>query len=184
MLQCVAVCCSVLKCVAVYFMCRSVLWYISVCCTVLRSVAAYSRVLQSLAVRAENHSSNLSCKFLSVSSIGSFYSKFSRVLTYQNLVWKSSFQYNFSNVSPINTQKSPMNTQKSPMITQNSAVNTQKSHRRILKRALKREVCTHKRARCLHTAPTEQVLCPELCLKHNPTEHILQLFQVNSMCIL
>jgi len=50
LLQCVAVCCSVLKCVAVWFqedlMC---------CCSVLQCVAVYCSVLQCVAVWFEVH---------------------------------------------------------------------------------------------------------------------------------
>ena len=45
-LQCVAVCCSVLQCVAV---CYSVLQCVAVCCSVLPCVAARSRSRSSLA---------------------------------------------------------------------------------------------------------------------------------------
>jgi len=52
MLQCVAVCCSVLQYVAV---CCSVLQYVAVCCSVLQ-YAAYCSVLQCVAVHMyENH---------------------------------------------------------------------------------------------------------------------------------
>ena len=43
MLQCAAVCCSVLQCVAV---CCSVLQSVAVCCSVLQSAAACCSVLQ------------------------------------------------------------------------------------------------------------------------------------------
>jgi len=45
-LQCVAVCCSVLQRVAV---CRSVPWCVAVCCSVLQCVAVYCSVSQCVA---------------------------------------------------------------------------------------------------------------------------------------
>ena len=48
MLQCVAVCASVLQCAG---MCDSMLQRVAVCCWVLQSVAKCCKVLQSLAVR-------------------------------------------------------------------------------------------------------------------------------------
>ena len=47
MLQCVAVCCSVLQCAAV---CCSVLQCVAVCCSVLQCVAVCCSVLQCVAV--------------------------------------------------------------------------------------------------------------------------------------
>ena len=47
MLQCVAVCCSVLQCVVV---CCSVLQCVAVCCSVLQRVAVCCSVLQCVAV--------------------------------------------------------------------------------------------------------------------------------------
>ena len=103
MLQCVAVCCSVLQCAAV---CCSVLQCVAVCCSVLQCAAVCLSVLQCVAVccsvlqcvavccsgsrRNPHDEPHLSCMGLFAHSVGLNYNSI-RDLTRHQKVLKSSF---------------------------------------------------------------------------------------------